>query len=183
MRESRRADWGRLTERPNLPKVGFMKRAFLSLAIIVALAVARPCMAQYDDESRNGAYNDVQNGQPLQIVGYALTPLGMALEWGVTRPLHHLATKSAIAPILSGDTETVYFGQNNNASRLPPGTFAPFQMPENPNEIVPDKVASEPGATGSAAPSSGSQRYLPGGQRVLPPVGSASPPPGQAVMH
>ena len=59
----------------------------------------------------------------------------MRSSGSVTRPLHHVATDTALAPMLSGDTQVRYFGQNANADRLPPGTFAPFQVPANPNAI------------------------------------------------
>jgi len=45
------------------------------------------------------------------------------------------ATDTALAPVLSADTEVRYFGQTSNADRLPPGTFAPFHVPANPNSI------------------------------------------------
>ncbi|HUN59535.1 MAG TPA: hypothetical protein VMU41_15595 [Candidatus Binataceae bacterium] len=80
-------------------------------------------------------YNDVENGQVLQIASYLVMPVGWLLEHGVTRPLHDLATNSAAAPILSGDTEIKNFGESSNANLLPPDTFRPFQMPANPTQM------------------------------------------------
>lgn len=69
-------------------------------------------------------YQDVEDGQLLKFGSYVLTPIGMGLEWGLTRPLHYLATQTPLAPVLSGDKEHYQFGQNDNANRLPPETFA-----------------------------------------------------------
>ena len=41
----------------------------------------------------------------LKVFSYVIAPIGYALEWGVTRPLHYLATKTSLAPAISGDTE------------------------------------------------------------------------------
>jgi hypothetical protein len=119
-------------------KVYPMKRVLICLLALLALTLPRLADAQYADlENDYGPppYNDVENGQALQLAAYVLAPFGYALEWGLTRPLHKLATDTPLAPILSGDTEIRYFGETANANLLPPGTFAPFQMPANPNAI------------------------------------------------
>src|ERR1700722_9049101 len=118
-----------------------MKRVLSCLLAMLALTLPRLAQAQqYDVDDNYGPppYNDVDNGQALQLAAYILAPFGYALEWGVTRPLHKAATDSPLAPVLSGDTEIRYFGETNNADRLPAGTFAPFQMPDNPNAMEPD---------------------------------------------
>jgi hypothetical protein len=116
-----------------------MKRGFP--AVLLALALAYPTLAraqvnhgwymgpQPDTDMRNPyEYRDVDNAQLLQIVAYAMTPAGMVLEWGITRPLHYLATQTPLAPIMSGDQDYFFFGQNNNADLAPPGTFGPAPM-------------------------------------------------------
>jgi len=113
-----------------------------------------------DDEDGPPPYNDVEDGQALRVAGYILAPFGYALEWTLTRPLHYVATDTAAKPVLSGDTDIKYFGETSNSDYLPPGTFAPFTMPANPNAMVPD------GNTAS--------NYKRG--NVLPPV-----PPAQAA--
>ncbi len=119
-----------------------MKRALICLVALLALSVPRLARAQYqydvDTDYGPPPYNDVENGQALQLAAYILAPFGYALEWGVTRPLHYAATDTALAPMMSGDTEIRYFGETANADKLPPGTFAPFQMPANPNAIDTD---------------------------------------------
>src|SRR5260370_32760571 len=107
-----------------------MRRAVIGLMAVVMLNWPVLAHAQYGNEDRQDPqrYNDVADGQALKVVSYILTPFGMALEWGLTRPLHSLATNSSVAPLLSGDTEPSYFGQNNNADQLPPGTFGPYTI-------------------------------------------------------
>jgi hypothetical protein len=105
-----------------------MKRALIGLVVLVMAGWPVLSHAQYTDDEESSNYTDVDDGQALKVVSYILTPFGMALEWGLTRPLRYTATKTAIGPLLSGDTETSYFGQTNNAALLPPGTFAPSVM-------------------------------------------------------
>ena len=102
------------------------------LICTLALVLAGPVIvrAQSDDFDRQNPtqYRDVEDGQLLKLVSYILTPVGMALEWGVMRPLHHLATQTSAAPLLSGDNQRSFFNENNNASHVPPGTFAPYTI-------------------------------------------------------
>ena len=123
-----------------------MKRIAISLLALLALTLPSLAHAQNSmrDSSEYGPppYNDVEDGQLLRIAGYVLAPVGYALEWSVTRPLHHLATDTVLAPVLSGDTDIKYFGETANANRLPANTFAPFVMPANPNVLDSDVAAN-----------------------------------------
>jgi hypothetical protein len=106
-----------------------MKRALIGLLVLAMAGWPVISHAQYNDDEENPTqYNDVEDGQALKVISYLLTPFGMGLEWGLTRPLHYVATETAVGPIIAGDTETTYFGQTNNADLLPPGTFAPHVM-------------------------------------------------------
>jgi len=106
-----------------------MKRALVGLAALLIAGWPVLSHAQYnDDEENSSQYNDVEDGQTLKVISYILTPFGMALEWGLTRPLHYVATQTSAGPLIAGDTEPTYFGQNDNADLLPPGTFAPQVM-------------------------------------------------------
>lgn len=101
-------------------KVEGMWRA--TFAFCAALILAAPAFghAQYSDMDRQDPteYND-QDSQFLNIVGYALRPVGYILEWGVARPLHYLATKSPAAPVLGANTDS-------DSDRLPPVTELPL---------------------------------------------------------
>jgi len=139
-----------------------MKRSAIGFLALLALTLPRLAQAQFtvDNEYGPPPYNDVEDGQALRIAGYILAPFGYALEWGLTRPLHYAATDTALAPVLSGDTDIKYFGETSNAARLQPSTFAPFTMPANPNAIDP-----------SPDPAAGAYSYR---SNVLPPVSSRS---------
>jgi len=161
-----------------------MKRYAIVLLTLLALTSPRLARAQYADvdTADYGAppYNDVEDGQALRIAGYILAPFGYALEWGLTRPMHHLATDSPLAPALNGDTDIRYFGETANADRLPPGTFAPFTMPANPNYIESDaasrNIYNQPADLPPPPPSSEHNRDE-------HPYTYSTPPGGQSALH
>jgi hypothetical protein len=160
-----------------------MKRAVIGFLALVITNWPVSARAQYANEDRQGPerYNDVDDGQALKLVSYILTPFGMALEWGLTRPLHSLATNGPVAPLLSGDTEPSYFGQNHNSDELPPGTFGrytisgPYTM--NPSSRAP--VSSAPAAA-VAPPKTPVYSSRPQVQTVQPGVVRRT---GQTVIH
>jgi hypothetical protein len=122
-----------------------MKRLMVC-ALVLILAAPAIARAQDDDQDRQNSseYSDVENGQLLQLGSYLFTPFGMALEWGVMRPLNYLATKSSAAPLLSGDKGPSFFGENNNANQVPPGTFASTINPTNNLEAPTNSESSAP---------------------------------------
>jgi hypothetical protein len=115
-----------------------MKRIIIGFFALVLMSWPAISHAQYDEDLQHpNQYNDVEDGQPLKLLSYILNPIGVGLEWGVTRPLHYLATQTPAAPILSGDTDRSFFGETNNADRVPPGTFGPYTInPTNRMETV-----------------------------------------------
>jgi hypothetical protein len=134
------------------------------LCAIVALAMAMRAIAHaqqgpYNDKQNPNEYTDTEDGQLLKLVSYVLAPIGYALEWTVTRPMHNLATKTShnlatktsLAPALSGDTE--------------------YSEMYNPGPNVAPIVPAPPATTASGAQSSGSapQTYI---ERT--PVGPAT---------
>src|SRR5436309_900215 len=99
-------------------KVKSMKRLIvLALALILASPVVSRAQNDDFDEPNPKQYRDVDEGQPLKMVSYILTPVGMALEWGLTRPLHYVATETAAAPLLSGDKGSPFFTKTDNANQ------------------------------------------------------------------
>jgi hypothetical protein len=71
-------------------------RALLGFALVCALVwalVLGPSPARAHD-----AYDDSQS-HPLRIAAYAIHPVGFALEWLVTRPLHFVASEPRLEPI------------------------------------------------------------------------------------
>jgi hypothetical protein len=156
-------------------KVYPMRRATIFLLTLSALILPRLGRAQesFDDNYGPPPYNDVDDGQALRVAAYILAPFGYALEWTVTRPLHTVATDSPLAPVLSGDTDVRFFGQTDNADRLPPATFAPFRLPANPNAIESDaqsRANPQPADTGPPIYQRGNYRSIPyssGGQSAI----------------
>ncbi|MBV8775216.1 MAG: hypothetical protein JO166_23210 [Deltaproteobacteria bacterium] len=107
------------------------------------------------DEPNTTQYRDVDDGQPLKLVSYILTPFGMALEWGLMRPLHYLATQTSAAPLLSGDKGSPFFTNNDNGNQVPAGTFAPPVINPTNNIQASNNKSPSVSATGTlAAPES-----------------------------
>ncbi len=101
-----------------------MKRLIICiLALILAGPAISGAQTEDMDQQNPTKYRDVDDAQTLKGVSYILTPVGMVLEWGVARPLHYLATKTFLAPLLSGDKGSPFFTESNNAALVPPGTF------------------------------------------------------------
>lgn len=138
------------------------------MALALLIAVPTAALAQggpFNDKQNPNEYTNAEDGQPLKFFSYFLAPVGYALEWGVMRPLHYLATKTPLAPALSGDTEysEIYY---------PGPTVAPLQ-PLMPSNIT-------------AAGDRQAQPQAPPGSAVMPkPRTYVAPsnPTGQPVLH
>ena len=145
-----------------------MKRLFV-FALMLILAGPAMSRAQSDDMDAPNPqqYRDVDDGQPLKLVSYILTPFGMALEWGLMRPLHHLATQTSAAPLLSGDKGSPFFTNNDNAKQVPPGTFGPPLInPTNNIQASNNKPPSVPaGATLGPSESTAQSKPLSSGNQ------------------
>jgi hypothetical protein len=106
-----------------------MKRLIVcALGLILAGPVMSYAQTSDQEQQNPTEYRDVDDAQLLKLVSYILTPVGMSLEWGLMRPLHYLATQTSAAPVLSGDNGPSFFGENNNANQVPPGTFGPYTI-------------------------------------------------------
>jgi len=68
------------------------------LLVVMVLAVAAPAAA-HDYERGNSDY-------PLRYVAYLFHPVGMAFEYGVTRPVHQLASQPYWRFFLGHDPRT-----------------------------------------------------------------------------
>jgi hypothetical protein len=144
--------------------------------MVFALAIAMPAgaLAQqgpYNDKQNPNEYTDTEDGQLLKVVSYFLAPIGYALEWGVTRPLHDLATKSALAPAMSGDTE--YSQMYNPGPNVAP--IVPVTPPAN--------TASSSAGGENSAPQTYIERTPVGPVVVPPPLAPLTAPPAQPVLH
>ena len=90
-------------------------------------------------DRQNPTEYDDQDSQFLNIVGYGLRPLGFMLEWGVARPLHYLAARSPVAPVLGANTDS-------DSDRLPPITELPLpdDIKETPVALKQETVITSP---------------------------------------
>ncbi len=142
----------------------------LWMALALALAMPASALAQqgpYNDKQNPNEYTDTEDGQVLKLFSYVIAPIGYALEWGVTRPLHYLATKTPLAPALSGDTE---YSEIYN-----PGL--------NAQPIVPVPPANTASAGESTAPPTYIERTPVGPVVVPPPLAPLTSPPAQPALH
>jgi len=128
-----------------------MKRLIVcTLALILAGPVISGAQTDDQDRQNQTQYRDVEDGQVLKLVSYILTPVGMALEWGLMRPLHHLATQTSAAPLLSGDKGSPFFTENNNAALVPPGTFGPSTINSSNNLQASNETVAPAAPAGKA---------------------------------
>ncbi len=133
-------------------------------------AIANAQQGPYNDKQNPNEYTDTEDSQLLKLVSYILAPIGYALEWTVTRPMHNLATKTSMAPVLSGDTE--YSEMYNPGSNVAPIVPAP----------PPAGAASSAQASGSA-PRTYIEQTPAGPATVLAPLVPLSSPPQQPALH
>jgi len=146
-----------------------MRRWIISIALALAIAAPGLALAQqgpYNDKQNPNEYTDTEDGQVLKLASYILAPIGYALAWGVTRPLHYLATRTSLAPAMSGDTE--------------------YSQMYNPGTNVAPIVPGPPPATASSqasAPQTYIERTPVGPSTVPAPLAPLTSPPAQPAMH
>jgi hypothetical protein len=87
-----------------------MWRAIICLSAALILGVPNLARAQYQDPDRQNPseYTD-EDSQPLRILAYLVAPIGFALEWGVARPIHYVATRTFLAPAFNSDVKEPEF--------------------------------------------------------------------------
>ena len=160
-----------------------MSRLSIALLAVVLLSPAL-CRAQYAKDTQNPNEYTQEDSNPLKLIFYILSPLGYALEWGVTRPLHYMATQSSVAPMFGSEDTDPVFG-DSRFSAVMGGLPAPIaEMPPGPAEAAPATGRSSvplqeesvgPPAASTVAPSTRSQPSVP------PP--SSSTTTGQPILH
>jgi hypothetical protein len=68
------------------------------------------------------AYDDSES-HPLRLIAYAVHPVGWALEWLLTRPIHFVASQPQIEPV-SGHVP----------HESPWGQYEPYEPADTPHE-------------------------------------------------
>lgn len=69
-----------------------MRRTLLAVMVVAGLVAGSSSAYAHD------AYDDSQS-HPLRIAAYAVHPVGWAIEWLVTRPLHFFVSQPAMEPV------------------------------------------------------------------------------------
>ena len=66
--------------------------------LLVGLGLAACLVGSSIPAYAHDAYDDSQS-HPLRLAAYALNPVGFALEWAVTRPIHFLVSNPGLERI------------------------------------------------------------------------------------
>jgi hypothetical protein len=80
-----------------------VKQLLMALVVAVGL-VAIPATVRAHD-----AYDDTQS-HPLRLAAYAINPIGFALEWLVTRPIHFVVSQPSTERVFGHTPHETPFG-------------------------------------------------------------------------
>ncbi|GEM_PF-3428959 len=162
------------------------------VGLLAALLVSPPVLHAQQQDPNSPSNNGWQlhdpneytqeDSHPVRAIASLLSPIGWALEWGIARPWHYLATNTFLAPVLNGgeddDTWSEYYGapgQNAEIPMVPPATeprasAQPLQEQNLGNDAAPAAVSGRSTATTNPPP-------------VGAPPYSQSEPQDQSVLH
>jgi hypothetical protein len=119
-----------------------MRRVAIIFCAALFLALPNISHAQYNDNDRQNSkeYHD-EDSQPLALVSYFLYPVGYAVEWLFSRPLHYIANDSPVAPVfrpVGGNDATppppvpiIPDNTLNSTSASAPQEWTPSRRPAN----------------------------------------------------
>jgi len=146
-----------------------MRKVAIILAAALWLSLPTISRAQYNDSDRQDPkeYHD-EDSQPLALFADVLYPIGYALEWGLTRPMHWIANDSPVSPAY----RPIGGSDNSAAPRVP---------------IIPDNTMDQ--TTTSTTPQDWSPTRSPVtlNATVIRPVEPAAAAPsvssGQPALH
>lgn len=155
-----------------------MWRAIVCLC--VALTVGFPAISHaqsYDNDSENSKQYTNEDSQPLRLMAYVLSPFGFALEWGIMRPLHYIATDTFLAPVLGGASAPERWTPPVPPLEPEAGSLPP-QQPSVAAALPPTEV--KPATSAPATPNPVETGSSEPHEQSAPHVPSA---PAQPVMH
>ena len=93
------------------------------IAGIVALACGLPLPAH------SGEYDDYDDAHPLRIIAYPLHAVGYGLERFITRPLHRLVSRPALAPVFGHGQDAFSFERRSTDPPPSHGPSTPHALP------------------------------------------------------
>lgn len=130
-----------------------MRAWALAVILAAALSVTANAAAQSRgdmDQQRTPAQYSQEDSHPVRIVGYILSPLGVALEYTIARPLHYLATQTFLQPILDPG-----FEQESWEEFYGPGTLPPLPPVQPRADLLPQSspppAVAPPAGKGAAS--------------------------------
>ena len=117
----------------------------------------------------------------MRAIASLLSPIGFALEWGIARPWHYVATQTPLAPVLNGgqdeDSWDEYYGNSGPIAEAPiPPSGVTGQNTVNQPAFHEQNLASRP-----APAAQGATRSYQGAPAAAPVLPTA--PQGQATLH
>jgi hypothetical protein len=83
------------------------------------------------DPDFDRSYDDYTDSHPLRIVAYAVHPVGYAVQWLVTRPIHALVSQPDLQPIFGYKAERLDF-----CCGIPEATQVTTAAPPPPVPVV-----------------------------------------------
>ena len=109
--------------------------------LLLTLLLASPLRSDAQQQGQQlhdpNEYSE-EDSHPVRIFAYLLSPVGVALEYGITRPLHYLATNTPLSAVLDPgkdeDTWSEYYENAGPIGAVPLAQSEP--VPSNP-EIQP----------------------------------------------
>ncbi len=164
--------------------------ALVAMLVVLAWPLASHAQQQQQQQQQNpdagwqlhdpNEYRQ-EDSHPVRAIASLLSPIGWALEWGVARPWHYVATNTFLAPVLNGgqddDAWTEYYGT--------PGPVAEVPVPQPPMKepsagtqpLREQNLAPAPAPPAMSSSSAGSNRPALG----APPYSHDTQ--GQTVLH
>jgi hypothetical protein len=164
----------------------------LALITLLAIAVAFPmsCYAQTSSAQDQPSWqlrdpNEYQqeDSHPVRAIGSLLSPVGWALEWGIARPWHYVATQTFLAPVLNGgqDEDQWEADYDSGGGGAVPSLQPPVAAPSTSQQAFREQnIAPAPGASSQLTTTTTTRTYQ------VSPGASPAPAavsPGQATMH
>jgi len=157
----------------------------LAFVGLLAMVLAGPLSARGQQTWQLHDPNDYtqEDSHPVRAIASLLSPIGWALEWGVARPWHYVATQTALAPVLNGgqdeDSWSEYYDSQGPVVEAP---IAPPPAREPSSAGQQALREQDLGYRPSAPPVSSTTRTYqttPGAAQQAPPAAAQ----GQSVLH
>lgn len=170
-----------------------MRTLALVAFLVTALAWPLASYAQQQQQNPNASGwqlhdpNEYRQEDSTLVRAFAsmLSPIGWALEWGVARPWHYVATQTFMAPVLNGgqeeDSWSEYYGTPGPVAEVP----IPQQSMKEP-AAGPQQPLHEQNVGPASAPPMVSSSTTTTTTPSRPPLGAPPYPSntqGQSVIH